>query len=202
MTWYSWSSVWTYGKLSPSWGSHNTFCTCYSSFEWLVIPFGLSNAPLAFQRFMNDIFSDVLDVFVVIYLDNILIYSDNMNDHKKHIKEVLKRLRENRLYTSSTKCVFHQDRIKFLGFVLGVDGLRIDESKTQTIQNWPTPRRVKDVQSFLGFVNFYRRFINNYTEITSPLTRLTWKNKPWFWTTDCQVVLMGIKGNLISRQGW
>jgi len=166
-----------------------------------VIPFGLSNAPLAFQRFMNDIFSDVLDVFVVIYLDDILIYSDNMNDHKKHVKEVLKRLRENRLYTSSTKCVFHQDRIKFLGFVLGVDGLRIDESKTQTIQNWPTPRRVKDVQSFLGFVNFYRRFINNYTEITSPLTRLTWKNKPWFWTTDCQVVLMGIKGNLISRQG-
>jgi len=134
---------------------------------------------------MNDIFSDVLDVFVVIYLDDILIYSDNMNDHKKHVKEVLKRLQENWLYASPTKCVFHQDRIEFLGFVLGVDGLRMDESKTQTIQNWPTPRRVKDIQFFLGFANFYKRFIDNYTEITSPLTRLTQKNKPWSWTTDC-----------------
>ena len=134
---------------------------------------------------MNDIFSDVLDVFVVIYLDDILIYSNNMNDHKKHVKEVLKRLQENWLYASPTKCVFHQDRIEFLGFVLGVDGLRMDESKTQTIQNWPTPRRVKDIQFFLGFANFYKRFIDNYTEITSPLTRLTQKNKPWSWTTDC-----------------
>jgi len=161
------------------------FCTRYGSFEWLVMPFGLSNAPSAFQRFMNDIFSDVLDIFVVIYLDDILIYSDNMDDHKKHVKEVLKRLRENQLYASPTKCVFHQDRIEFLGFVLGVDGLRMDESKTQTIQNWPTPRRVKDIQFFLGFANFYKRFIDNYTEITSPLTRLTQKNKPWSWTTDC-----------------
>jgi len=88
---------------------------------------------------MNDIFSDVLDIFVVIYLDDILIYSDNMDNHKKHVKEVLKRLQENRLYISPTKCVFYQNRIEFLGFVLGVDGLRMDESKTQTIQNWPMP---------------------------------------------------------------
>jgi len=169
------------------------FRTRYGSFKWLMMPFGLSNALSAFQCFMNNIFSDVLDVFVVIYLDDILIYSDNMDNHKKHVKEVLKRLRENRLYASPTKCVFHQDRIEFLGFVLGVDGLRIDESKTQTIQNWPTPRRVKDVQSFLGFANFYRHFIDNYAEITSPLTRLTQKNEPWFWTTDCQVAFDNIK---------
>ena len=170
-----------------------TFCTHYGLFEWLMMLFGLSNAPSAFQRFMNDIFSDVLDVFVVIYLDDILIYSDNMDDHKKHVKEILKRLRENWLYASPTKYVFHRDRIKFLGFVLGVDGLRIDKSKTQTIQNWPTLRRVKDVQSFLGFANFYRHFIDNYAEITSPLTCLTWKNEPWSWTTDCQVVFDNIK---------
>jgi len=157
------------------------------------MPFGLSNAPSAFQRLMNDIFSDVLDVFVVIYLDDILIYSDNMDNHKKHVKEVLKRLRENRLYALPTKYVFHQDRIEFLGFVLGVNGLRMDELKTQTIQNWLTPRRVKDVQSFLGFANFYRHFIDNYTEITSSLTRLTWKNEPWSWTTDCQVAFDNIK---------
>jgi len=157
------------------------------------MPFGLSNAPSAFQRFMNDIFSDLLDVSVVIYLDDILIYSDNMDDHKKHVKEVLRRLRENRLYVSLTKCVFHQNRIEFLGFVLGADGLRMDESKMQTIQEWPTPRRVKDVQSFLGFANFYRRFINNYAEVTSPLTRLTQKNEPWTWTTDCQAAFNNLK---------
>jgi len=83
------------------------FRTRYGSFEWLVMPFGLSNAPSVFQRFMNDIFSDLLDVSVVIYLDNILIYSDNMDDHKKHVKEVLRRLQENQLYVSPTKCVFH-----------------------------------------------------------------------------------------------
>ena len=106
------------------------FYTRYGSFKWLVIPFSLSNALSAFQRFMNDIFSDVLDVFVVIYLDNILIYSDNIDNHKKHVKKVLKRLWENWLYTSPTKCIFHQDRIEFLGFVLGVDGLRMDKLKT------------------------------------------------------------------------
>jgi len=86
-----------------------------------------------------------LNIFVVIYLNNILIYSDNMDDYKKYVKEILKRLQENWLYALSTKCIFHQDRIKFLGFVLEVDGLRIDESKTQTIQNWPMLYRVKDI---------------------------------------------------------
>jgi len=84
---------------------------------------------------MNDIFSDLLDISIVIYLDNILIYSDNMDDYKKHVKKVLTRLQENQLYASPTKCIFHQDRIEFLGFILGADGLRMDESKIQTIQD-------------------------------------------------------------------
>ena len=100
-----------------------------------------------------------------------------MDDYKKHVKEILKRLQENWLYTSPTKYVFYQDRIEFLGFVLGVDGLRMDESKTQTIQNWLTLYQVKDIQSFLGFTNFYGCFIDNYTEITLPLTHLTRKNE-------------------------
>ena len=106
-----------------------TFRTHYGSFEWLVMLFGLSNAPSAFQRFMNEVFYDLLDVYVVIYFDDILIYSNNLEDHKKHVKEVLRRLRDNKLYASSTKCVFHQNRVEFLGFILGSDGLRIDESK-------------------------------------------------------------------------
>ena len=95
------------------------------------MPFGLSNALSVFQCFMNEIFSDILDIYVVVYLDDILIYSDNLEDHKRHMKKILKRLRDNRLYASPAKCAFHQDKIKFLGFILGLNGLRIDESKIQ-----------------------------------------------------------------------
>jgi len=146
------------------------------------MPFGLSNALSAFQCFMNEIFSDLLDIYVVIYLDDILIYSDNLENHKRHVKEVLKRLWDNRLYTSSAKCAFHQDKIEFLGFILGLDSLRIDESKIQTIQDWLISCRVKDMQSFLGFANFYRCFISNYTELSTSLTHLTQKNKLWLWS--------------------
>ena len=132
-----------------------TFQTCYSSFEWLVMPFGLTNAPSTFQRFMNDIFSDLLDVHVIIYLDNILIYSDNPADHKKHVHEVLRHLCANGLYARQDKCHFSSDTIEYLGFILTKDGLKMDPSKVQTIQDWPEPQKVKDIQSFLGFANFY-----------------------------------------------
>ena len=131
-----------------------TFCTRYGSYEWLVMPFGLTNAPAAFQRFMNDIFSDLLDVRVIIYLDDILIYSNNPVDHKKHVCEVLHRLHENGLYAHLDKCHFSKDTIEYLGFILSKDGLKMDPSKVQIIQDWPEPCKVKDVQSFLSFANF------------------------------------------------
>jgi hypothetical protein len=155
------------------------FRTRYGSFEWLVMPFGLTNAPAAFQRFMNDIFSDLLDVHVIIYLDDILIYSDNPSDHKKHVREVLRRLRQHGLYVRPDKCHFSSDTVEYLGFILSKDGLKMDPSKVQTIQDWPEPRKVKDIQSFLGFANFYRRFISDYSDIVVPLTRLTRKGAPW-----------------------
>ena len=162
------------------------FRTRYGSFEWLVMPFGLTNAPAAFQRFMNDIFSDMLDVSVIVYLDDILIYSDNPAEHRRHVKEVLRRLRANGLYAAEKKCFFHQDKVEFLGFILSPEGLSMDEAKVKVIQDWPEPRKVKDVQSFLGFANFYRRFIQDYSKITVPLTRLTRKGTPWAWTEPCQ----------------
>ena len=131
------------------------FQTCYSSFEWVVMPFVLTNAPSAFQRFMNDIFSDLLDVHVIIYLDDILIYSDNPADHRKHVHEVLHHLHANGLYAHPDKCCFSSDTIEYLGFILTKDGLKMDPSKVQTIQDWPEPQKVKDIQSFLGFANFY-----------------------------------------------
>ena len=130
------------------------FRTRYGSFEWLIMPFRLTNAPAAFQRFMNDIFSDLLDVSMIIYLDDILIYSNNPADHKKHVCEVLHCLHENGLYTHLDKCHFSEDTVEYLGFILSKERLKMDPSKVQTIQDWPEPRKVKDVQSFLGFANF------------------------------------------------
>ena len=170
-----------------------TFRTRYSSFEWLVIPFGLSNALSAFQHFMNETFADLLDVCVVVYLDDILIYSNNLEEHRIHVKEVLRRLRKNKLYASPSKCLFHQDKVEFLGFVISKDGLQMDNNKVQTIRDWPVPRRIKDVQSFLGFVNFYRRFIKDYSALALPLTHLTRKLTPWNWTTGCEVAFKTIK---------
>ena len=118
------------------------------------MPFRLTNAPAAFQRFMNDIFSDLLDVSKIIYLDDILIYSNNPADHKKHVHEVLCCLCENGLYAHPDKCRFSKDTVKYLGFILSKDRLKINPSKVQTIQDWPEPCKVKDVQSFLALLIF------------------------------------------------
>jgi Reverse transcriptase (RNA-dependent DNA polymerase) len=139
----------------------------------LVVPFGLTNAPTAFQRFMNDIFSDMLDVSVIVYLDDILIYSDNITQHKAHIKEVLRQLRKNGLYAAAPKCEFHKDTMEYLGFILSPDRLRMVMDKVNTITEWPEPQKVKNIQSFLGFCNFYRRFIHRYSDIIIPLMWLT-----------------------------
>ncbi|KAL7281329.1 hypothetical protein ACG7TL_004638 [Trametes sanguinea] len=155
------------------------FRTRYGSFEWLIMPFGLSNAPAAFQRFVNDIFSDLLDVCVVVYLDDILIYSDNPEQHREHVKE-------NKLFAQADKCEFHTNSVEYLGYILSPDGLTMSESKVKAILDWPEPRKVHDIQAFLGFANFYRRFIPNYSEIVLPLTRLTRKSVLWDFNEDCR----------------
>jgi hypothetical protein len=169
------------------------FRTRYSSFEWRVMPFGLSNAPAAFQRFMNNIFSDLLDVNVIVYLDDILIYSDDPAAHRSHVREVLQRLRKHGLYTGPEKCLFSVDTVKYLGYILSPSGLTMDSAKIQIIQDWPEPRKVKDVQAFLGFANFYRWFIWNYSEIVILLTRLTRKNVPWLFSEDCRKAFSTLK---------
>jgi Reverse transcriptase (RNA-dependent DNA polymerase) len=155
------------------------FRTRYGSFEWLVMPFGLTNASGGFQRFLNGIFSDLLDVYVIIYLDDILIFSGNKDDHFRHVSEVLKQLRKHGLYANGKKCDFHSESVDYLGHMIGPNGLQIDPAKVKVIQDWPEPRKVKDIQSFLGFANFYRQYIHNYSDIVVPLTRLTRKNIPW-----------------------
>ena len=162
-----------------------TFCTRNGSYEWQVMPFGLTNAPAAFQRFVNSVFADMLDVCMVVHLDDILIYSDNMEDHVKHVREVLQHLCHHKLFAKPKKCEFHSDSVEYLRYFLSPDGLTMSQDKVTAICNWPEPHKVKDIQSFLGFENFYHHFIFNYSDIVVPLTWLTQKDAPWNFSEDC-----------------
>ena len=148
--------------------------------------FGLTNASVAFQWFMNDIFSDLLDVCVMIYLDDILIYSNNMSKHHQHVKEILKYLHKAGLYAKAEKCEFHSESVEYLGYILSSSGLTMSDDKVKIIQDWPEPKKVKNIQSFLGFTNFYRQFIFNYSDIVIPLTHLIQKDIPWKFDSSCQ----------------
>ena len=147
---------------------------------------------------MNDVFKDMLDMCVVVYLDDILIYSENLDEHTEHMHKVLQRLHANSLFAKIEKCEFNVDTTNFLGFVITPDGIKMDESKVQVIQDWPTPRKVKDVQSFLGFTNFYRRFIANYSDMSVPLNRLTCKGVKWVWSPTCQEAFKLLKDAFLS----
>src|SRR6266446_9428125 len=155
------------------------FHTCYGSYEWQVMPFGLTNAPAVFQRFINEVLGNLLDICVVGYIDDILIYSDSIDQHRDHVQEVLRRLQEAGLYANPKKCNFHTDTVEYLGFILTPTGLHMDLAKVAAIQNWPEPRNVRDVQSFLGFANFYCCFIADYSQMTLPLMNLCKKATPW-----------------------
>jgi hypothetical protein len=174
------------------------FRTRYGSFNWRVVPFGLTNAPAAFQRFLNTIFADLLDVTVIVYLDDILIYSDDPANHTKHVREVLRRLREAGLYCNLPKCEFSVTTCEYLGYILSPEGFRMAPDKVSAVTNWPTPRKVKDIQSFLGFCNFYRRFIYDYSGITVPLTRLTRSGVKWNWSDSCQTAFDTLKSAFAS----
>jgi len=169
------------------------FWTRYGAFEWSVMPFRLTNALASFQRFMNDLFSDLLDVCIVVYLDDILIYSNDITQHREHVKEVLKKLQKAGLYVKAEKCEFHSDSVEYLGYVLSPFGLTISDAKVKTIQEWPEPKKVKDIQSFLGFANFYRCFIFNYSNIVIPLTRLTRKDASWNFDENCRKAFNTLK---------
>ena len=142
---------------------------------------------------MNNIFSDFLDVCVVIYLNNILIYSNNMSKHHQHIKEVLKHLYKASLYAKAEKCKFHSEWVEYLGYILSPSGLTIFNDKVKIIQDWLEPKKVKDIQFFLGFANFYHQFIFNYLDIVIPLIHLTQKDILWKFDSSCQDAFNSLK---------
>src|SRR5258707_3428112 len=141
--------------------------------------FSLTNAPTVFQRFINEVLGNLLDICAVGYIDDILIYSDSLETHWDHVWEVLRQLQEAGLYANPKKCKFHMDTVEYLGFILTPTGLHMDLMKVAAIQGWLEPRNVHDVQSFLGFANFYCHFIADYSQMTLPLTNLCKKATPW-----------------------
>ena len=142
---------------------------------------------------MNDIFSNLLDVCVMIYLDDILIYSNNMSEHHQHVKEVLKHLHKAGLYVKAEKCKFHSKSVEYLEYIFSSSSLTMSNDKVKIIQDWPEPKKVKDIQSFLGFANFYCQFIFNYLDIVIPLTCLTQKDIPWKFDSSCQDIFNSLK---------
>jgi hypothetical protein len=136
------------------------------------MPFGLSNAPAKFQAYINQALIGLVDVTCVIYLDDILIFSEDPADHPEAVRQVLDRLRTHRLYANLRKCSFSADEVEFLGFIVGPKGVAMDPGRVATVSEWPMPASIKEIQVFLGFANFYQRFIEGYSRVAGPLTDL------------------------------
>jgi len=178
---------------------YKTAFTCkFGHYEYTVMPFGLKNAPAVFQHFINDVLEGILGKFVYSYIDDIIIFSSNLDSHFNHISEVLLRLRKFGLFAKLEKCEFCVSFIDFLGHRISGDGISMDPKKVSSVLEWPTPKNVKEVQSFIGFLNYYRRFIHNFAKIAHPLHNLTKKNVKFLWTDECEQSFSNLKSQFTS----
>ena len=173
-------------RMHPDSEDYTTFVTFMSAYKYHVLLFELTNEPVNYQHYMNDVLFECLNKFCQAYLDDILIYSKIRKEHVQHVREVLIKLRNADLQVDIEKCEFHVQETAFLGVLLSIDGLRINPDKVQVVKDWPRPTTVKQVQAFVGFCNFYRRFVKDFSQIVRPLTRLTQKDTPFQWGNACQ----------------
>lgn len=186
-------------RIAPGDEEKTAITTRYGSYEFLVMPFGLTNAPATFSTLMNDVFRSLLDKCVVVYLDDILVYSRDMEEHKRHLQEVFALLREHQLFAKKEKCAFAQEEVPFLGHILGHGQIRPDPEKLQAIRDWEPLRNVHEVRQFLGLANYYRKFVAGYSRIASPLTDLLKKDRGWKWGDKQQTAFELLKRVLIER---
>ncbi|CAI7922477.1 unnamed protein product, partial [Closterium sp. NIES-54] len=168
-------------RVNPPDCPKTTFRTCYGSFEYTIMPFDLTNAPATFQMTMNEAFRLLLDKCVIMYFYDILIHSTGRAQHLRDIEAIFKILSENRLLTNASKCEFLQDRLEFLGHIISADGVEIDPKKIATIQAWHAPTKLTELQSFVGFVNYVRRFVPDMAQLNAPLTDLLRKGVEYTW---------------------
>ncbi|XP_072147922.1 uncharacterized protein [Setaria viridis] len=181
-------------KIGDEWKT--AFKTKFGLYEWLVMPFGLTNAPSTFMRLMNHVLRAFIGKFVVVYFDDILIYSKSFDEHLDHIHQVLSVLRDDKLYGNIAKCTFCTDHVVFLGFVVSADGIQVDEEKIKAIKDWPTPTNVSQVRSFHGLAGFYRRFVKDFSTIAAPLNNLTKKDVPFKWGDEQDQAFNELKAKL------
>lgn len=162
------------------------------------MPFGLTNAPAAFMDLMNRVLRAYLNRFVIVFIDDILIYSKSIKQHKKHLQIVLQILRDAQLYAKLSKCKLWLDKVGFLGHIVSVEGVSIDPQKVEAVLNWEQPTCVTEIRSFLGLASYYRRFVENFSRIAAPLTKLTRKGVKYIWTEECEQSFQDLKNRLTS----
>src|SRR4051812_34497614 len=174
------------------------FTTRYGLYEYTVMSFRLTNATAYFMNMMNKVFMEFLDKFVVVFIDDILIYSKNEQEHEAHLRLVLEKLREHQLYAKFSKCEFWLKEVGFLGHVVLGEGVAVDPSKVSTVTEWETPKTVGDIRSFLGLAGYYRRFIENFSRIAKTMTELLKKDNKFDWNDDCETRFQELKKRLVT----
>ena len=188
--------------------TRTAFNTRIGKFEYLVMPMGLTNAPATFQTLMNTILQPFLDRFVIVFLDDIMVYSDSIEEHQKHLDQVLSKLEENELFAKPSKCTIGVSEVEFCGHIIGKGVVRTSRSKTKLVEEWPVPTNVHEVRQFLGLASYYRRFVRNFATIAAPLSDLLKetdvelrkrKNRPITWTAKCQHAFLTLKDRLTSE---
>ncbi|TYK01415.1 ty3-gypsy retrotransposon protein [Cucumis melo var. makuwa] len=174
------------------------FRSRYGHYEFIVMSFGLTNAPAVFMDLMNRVFREFLDTFVIVFIDDILIYSKTEVEHEEHLRIVLQTLRDNKLYAKFSKCEFWLKHVSFLGHVVSKDGVSVDPTKIEAVTSWTRPSTISEVRSFLGLAGYYRRFVENFSRIATPLTQLTRKGAPFVWSKACEDSFQNLKQKLVT----
>ncbi|KAL4030756.1 hypothetical protein IC575_009007 [Cucumis melo] len=174
------------------------FRSRYGHYEFIVMSFGLTNAPVVFMDLMNRVFREFLDTFVIVFIDDILIYSKTEAEHEKHLRMVLQTLRDNKLYAKFSKCEFWLKQVSFLGHVVSKAGVSVDPAKIEAVTGWTRPSTISEVRSFLGLAGYYRRFVENFSRMATPLTQLTRKGAPFVWSKACEDSFQNLKQKLVT----
>ncbi|KAL0549591.1 hypothetical protein IC582_014077 [Cucumis melo] len=174
------------------------FRSRYGHYEFIVMSFGLTNAPAVFMDLMNRVFREFLDTFVIVFIDDILIYSKTEAEHEEHLRMVLQTLRDNKLYAKFLKCEFWLKQVSFLGHMVSKAGVSVDPAKIEAVTGWTRPSTVSEVRSFLGLAGYYRRFVENFSRIATPLTQLTRKGVPFVWSKACEDSFQNLKQKLVT----
>jgi hypothetical protein len=180
-------------KIRPEDIHKTAFVTRYGQYEYTVVSFGLTNAPAYFMNMMNKVFMDELYKCVVVFIDDILVFSKTAEEHEQHLRIVLRKLRQHRLYAKFSKCEFWMEEVAFLDHVLSAKGVVVDPSKIEAVSRWQSLKSVTEIQSFLGLAGYYRRFIENFSKIAKPMTELLKRNTSYVWSDKCEASFQELK---------